>query len=93
MRSKSLDALFEKSALDSMEKRPLLPLNVGQVGLIGGSGLINGYVDCDRPHVIKGRIVKEIKRSENELEGTVTETRVNRMVFNILTPDGIKKLA
>lgn len=91
--SKSLDMLFEKSRLDAREKRPLLPLNVGQLGLIGGSGLINGYVDCDKPHIIKGRIVKEVKRSGNELEGAETETRVNRMVFNVLTPDGIKKLA
>lgn len=91
--SKSINMLFEKSRIDAMEKRPLLPLNLGQVGLIGGSGLINGYVDCDSPHIIKGRVIKEIKRRENEEQNTLTETRVNRMLFNILTPDGIKKLA
>ena len=62
--SKSINILFEKSRIDAMEKRPLLPLNLGQVGLIGGSGLINGYVDCDSPHIIKGRVIKEIKRRE-----------------------------
>ena len=36
--------LVEKNKLDSDNKRPLLPLNIGQVGLIGGSGLINGIV-------------------------------------------------
>lgn len=36
-------------------------------------------------------IIKEIMRREND--GTVTETRVNRMLFNILTPDGVKHLA
>ncbi|MDR3278389.1 MAG: DUF6094 domain-containing protein [Oscillospiraceae bacterium] len=92
-RSKSIEKLFEKSRLDAMEKRPLLPLNIGQVGLIGGSGLINGLVECDTPHVIKGRIVREIKRSLNEDETELTETRVNRMVFNILTPDGFRSLA
>ena len=76
-----------------MEKRPLLPLSLGQVGLIGGSGLINGYVACDNPHVIKGHVIKEIKRRENEDEGTVTETKVNRTLFNILTPEGVKHLA
>lgn len=91
--SKSIDALFEKSRIDAMEKRPLLPLNIGQVGLIGGSGLINGYVDCEHPHLIKGRIIKEIKYREDKEEGTRTETRTNRMLFNILTPDGIKNLA
>ena len=91
--SKSINMLFEKSRIDAMEKRPLLPLNLGQVGLIGGSGLINGYVDCDSPHIIKGRVIKEIKRRENEEQNTLTETRVNRMLFNVLTPDGLKKLA
>ena len=91
--SKSINVLFEKSRIDSMEKRPLLPLNIGQVGLIGGSGLINGYVDCDNPHIIKGRVIKEVKRRENEEMGTLTETRVNRMLFHILTPEGLKRLA
>ena len=92
-KSKSINMFFEKSKIDAIEKRPLLPLNIGQVGLIGGSGLINGYVDCDTPHIIKGRVIKEVKRRENEEEGTLTETRVNRMLFNILTPEGVKHLA
>lgn len=92
-KSKSVNMFFEKSRIDAVEKRPLLPLNVGQVGLIGGSGLINGYVDCESPHVIKGRIIKELKCREDTDAGTVTETRVNRMLFNILTPNGLKKLA
>ena len=91
--SNSVNMLFEKSKLDAMEKRPLLPLNVGQLGLIGGSGLINGYIDCDSPHVIKGRIIKEVRTRENEEMNTLTETRVNKMIFNILTPNGVKKLA
>ena len=63
------------------------------LALIGGSGLINGYIDCENPHVIKGRVIKEMKRFVNQKEGTVTETRINRMLFNILTPDGVKRLA
>ena len=92
-KSKSINILFEKSRIDAVEKRPLLPLNIGQVGLIGGSGLIKGYVDCENPHVIKGRIIKEVATRENDDLGTVTETRINRMLFNILTPDGLKRLA
>lgn len=91
--SKSIDMLFEKSRLEQMVHRPLLPLNLGQVGLIGGSGLINGYVECEEPHVIKGRVVKELISRENSDLGTVTETRVNKMIFNVLTPDGLKRLA
>jgi hypothetical protein len=93
--------LFEKNKLDSTVKRPLLPLNLGQVGLIGGSGLINGLVECDTPHIIKGRIVKEnaVSREENlNSEGeltstTVTETRSNKMIFNLLTPQGFLSLS
>lgn len=91
--SKSIDMLFEKSKIDAMEKRPLLPLNISQVGLIGGSGLINGYVECEKAHIIKGRVIKEIKKYEDENTNTMTETRVNRMLFNVLTPKGLKRLA
>lgn len=88
--SKSMDFLFEKSVLDAREKRPLLPLNTGQIGLIGGSGLINGYIDCDSPHILKGRIIKETKKYDNG--DTVSHTHVNKMVFNVLTPQGFKSL-
>ena len=88
-RSSSFTRMFEKSRLDTGMKRPLLPLNLGQVGLIGGSGLINGLVECDTPHIIKGRIVKEnnVSKEENvnsrgDLAGTtVYETRSNKMIF------------
>ncbi len=92
-KSKSINILFEKSKIDAIEKRPLLPLNVGQLGLIGGSGYINGYMDCENPHVIKGRVIKEISVKEDEEAMTVTETRRNRMLFNVLTPDGLMRLA
>jgi hypothetical protein len=100
-RSVSFSRLFEKNKLDSDAKRPLLPLNLGQVGLIGGSGLINGLVECDTPHIIKGRIVKEnsVNKEENlNIKGelistTVHETRSNKMIFNLLTPHGFLSLA
>ena len=63
------------------------------LALIGGSGLINGYVECEEPHVIKGRVVKELIYRENSNLGIATETRVNKMIFNVLTPDGLKRLA
>jgi hypothetical protein len=99
-KSKSFSKLFEKSQLDSLDKRPLLPLNIGQVGLIGGSGYINGLIECDTPHVIKGRIVKERITDETEnrnskeelISTTVRETIANKMIFNVLTPRGFKSL-
>lgn len=98
--SKSFTQIFEKNKIDTMEKRPLLPFGIGQIGLVGGSGLINGLVDCGAPHIIKGRIVKEtrIRREETlDLSGetaeTIYETNVNKMVFNILTPEGFRSLS
>jgi methylase of polypeptide subunit release factors len=92
--SKSIARLLERSELDSREKRPLLPLNVGQIGLIAGSGMINGLAKCESPHVIKGRIVKETVSSLDGSEdcGILTETHTNRMIFNILTPGGLRSL-
>jgi len=100
-KSTSFSRLFEKNKLDSIDKRPLLPLNLGQVGLIGGSGLINGLVECDTPHIIKGRIVKEniINMEDNlndrgDLISTIVyETSSNKMIFNLLTPQGFISLA
>ena len=99
-RSTSFSKLFEKNKLDATNKRPLLPLNIGQVGLIGGSGLINGLVECDTPHIIKGRIVKEnTSRGEENtndrgdtVSTTIYETRSNKMIFNLLTPQGFMSL-
>lgn len=83
-----------------MSKCPLLPLSIGQIGLIGGSGLINGLVDCDAPHIIKGRIVKVCSTREEETQNSkgdavteVHETISNKMIFNILTPQGFQSLS
>lgn len=99
--SKTLQALYSENELDNMQKQPLLPLSVGQVGLIGGSGLINGLAQCEHPHVIKGRIVKDIRirtevtkkdRMGNPIKSEQTETHVNKLIFNILTQQGFKSL-
>lgn len=98
--SKSFTQLFEKNKIDETERRPLLPLSIGQIGLIGGSGLINGLIAGDAPHIIKGRVVKETRvrqetslNSMGECVNEVHETRTNKMVFNILTPDGFRSLS
>lgn len=99
-RSKSFTQMMSRSELDSGVKRPLLPLSISQIGLIGGSGMINGLIECDTPHIIKGRIVKVV-RTENEEQFTpagkhmgseVKETISNKMIFNVLTPNGFKAL-
>lgn len=93
--------LRAKSELDSIQKRPLLPLSIGQIGLIGGSGMINGLIECDTPHIIKGRIVKvkNVEREEqfdrhgNHSGAEVREVISNKMIFNVLTPDGFLALS
>ena len=89
-----------KSSLDRADKHPLLPLSIGQIGLVGGSGMINGLIECDTPHIIKGRIIK-VKTEEREEKfssrgihtgAEVKEVISNKMVFNVLTPKGFKSL-
>ena len=101
-RSDSIQRMMNaKSELDRGTKHPLLPLSIGQIGLVGGSGMINGLIECDTPHVIKGRIVK-VKNTEREelftFEGEhkgaeIKETISNKMIFNVLTPQGFRSLA
>ena len=95
-KSKSIDRLFENRALDNRPRQPLLPLNVSQIGLVGASGMMNGLVECDTPHVIKGRIVKETKTKIGEENACgkmeIREITSNKLVFNILTPQGYRSL-
>ena len=89
--SDSLDILFESSQLENRTRNPLLPLNLSQIGLVGASGLMNGLVDCEHPHVIKGRIVREKKQKNipTDREGVtqISEVESNKIIFNILTQD------
>ena len=99
--SHSLETLLEKNKLDDRERHPLLPLKISQIGLIGGSGLINGLVEGEHPHIIKGRVVKSLKKTQDVIHRDslnrpdviqCSETRSNKLVFNILTPDGFRSL-
>lgn len=95
-KSKSTERLFEDRTLDTRKRQPLLPFNLSQVGLVGASGMMNGLVSCDIPHVIKGRIVKEKKTkigTEDEHGKTeVKEITSNKLIFIVLTPTGLIQL-
>ena len=99
--SAGFDRLLARSKLDSDPKCPPKHLTIAQVGLIGGSGLINGLMECDYPHIIKGRIVKERRTTSTEnrspsgglISTEYQETVSNRMIFNLLTPNGFLSLA
>ncbi len=99
-RCDSFAQLMARSELDKGVKRPLLPLSISQIGLIGGSGMINGLIQCDTPHIIKGRIIK-VTRTESEaryaangkhIGSEIHETISNKMIFNVLTPHGFRAL-
>lgn len=99
-KSDSFAQMMSRSELDSGVKRPLLPLSISQIGLIGGSGMINGLIACDTPHIIKGRIVKVVRTESEEkfnyrgdhMGSEIKETISNKMIFNVLTPNGFKAL-
>lgn len=95
-RSNSIERLFPISRLDKCERQPLLPLNLSQIGLVGASGMMNGLVKCDTPHIIKGRIVKEKKSRvgpEDEYgKIELKEITSNKLIFNLLTQTGFKSL-
>ena len=99
-RCDSFAQLMARSELDKGVKRPLLPLSISQIGLIGGSGMINGLIECDTPHIIKGRIIKVIRTESEEQYATngnhigteIRETITNKMIFNVLTPHGFRAL-
>ncbi|RKJ83013.1 class I SAM-dependent methyltransferase [Butyricicoccus sp. 1XD8-22] len=98
--AKAGSILQKQSGLDGGDKRPPLPLTISQIGLIGGSGLINGLIDCDTPHIIKGRIIKSqttekeaLMTAKDEAYGEhVRETHSSKMIFNLLTADGFQTL-
>lgn len=101
-RSGTIQARLRVSLLDNAGKRPLLPFSLPQVGLVGGSGCINGYAGGKAPHIIKGRIIKNpvvrdnVLREDKQKRPTHIQrevTHTNRLVFNILTPEGFRRLS
>lgn len=99
-RCDSFKHLMSRSELDHGVKHPPLPLSISQIGLVGGSGMFNGLMACESPHIIKGRIVKVMRKestprfgaSGNRLGTEVRETITNKMIFNVLTPKGFRSL-
>lgn len=82
--------------LDQNIKNPLLPFNIGQLGLVLTSGCLDGIVDegDGHSHLIKGRVSKYTQEVEVEKDGNVevTETTVNKVEINVLLPNGEFKI-
>ena len=83
--------------LSEHAKQPLLPFNVGQLGLVLTSGCLDGVIQegDGHCHAVKGRVIKKVDSvndidiSANQIE--VTETTSNRVEINAFLPDGTYK--
>lgn len=79
------------------KSRPLLPFNIGQLGLILTSGCLDGIVDEGNGfcHAVKGRVVKKTDTVENIDTHThqvqVVNTINNRVEISVFLPDGTYK--
>ena len=95
-KSRSVDDMLCRPDAAQEARRPLLPLNLSQIGLIGASGQLDGLIDDDTlPHVIKGCIIRN--KSTEHLsadEDVVREKEVysNKLIMNVLAPDGFHSL-
>lgn len=75
------------------KRKPLLPFNLGQLGLILTSGCLDGVVKEENgtSHIVKGRVEKRILKNEGEDDkGNKTEklTYINKVEINVLLPNG-----
>lgn len=89
------DQQVEKLAENT--KTPLLPFNVGQLGLILTSGCLDGVIDEGNGfyHAVKGRVIKK-RDTSNEVSAergriNTTEVTSNRVEINAFLPDGTYK--
>lgn len=93
--SRSMDGMFCRPAEAAGARHPLLPLNLSQIGLVGASGMLNGLVQGTPPHIVKGCMVKNKTTAVlSEDEDAVREQEItsNKLIFNILAPDGFHSL-
>ena len=79
--------------LVTKDQSPLLPFNIGQVGLVLTSGCLDGVIEEMEGinHVIKGMTTKVISTNREDLDDNTikcTETINNQVKINVFTADG-----
>jgi hypothetical protein len=87
---------FMDAQLDPLvvkDQSPLLPFNIGQVGLVLTSGCLDGVIEEMEGinHVIKGMTTKVVSTNREDLEDNkikCTETINNQVKINVFTADG-----
>lgn len=93
--SGALDTFFEEQKVEKIGEsttRPLLPFNIGQVGLVLTSGCLDGIIDegDGHYHLVKGKVSKKRERKREVSDGVCNEqeTISNRVEINVLLPNG-----
>ena len=84
---------------DNNKKQPLLPFNLGQLGLVLTSGDLDGIIEEEsgHKHIIKGRVIKSTEQQEDEIDEDkdtleTSEVSYNRVEINIFLGDGTHKI-
>lgn len=90
-----INHFLEKQKVDKIHentKRPLLPFNVGQIGLVLTSGCLDGIIDegDGHYHLVKGRVSKKSQVTRETSDGTMQEREVvsNKVEINVILPNG-----
>lgn len=90
-----MESFFKKQEVDNNKQsaRPLMPFNMGQIGLVLTSGCLDGTVEEyeGQYHTIKGMVTKirhNTTSNDTSNEEVNIETISNKVQINIVTPDG-----
>lgn len=93
--SDCIDNFFEKQKVIKIHEstiEPLLPFNVGQIGLVLTSGCLDGIIEegDGHSHLVKGRVAKKTEIDRKVLGDKVEEieTCSNKVEINVLLPNG-----
>lgn len=93
--SNCIDTFFEKQKITKIHENtiePLLPFNIGQIGLVLTSGCLDGIIDegDGHCHLVKGKVSKkvDIDRTISGNNVEEVETSSNKVEINVLLPNG-----
>lgn len=93
--SGALEEMFANQHVEKIGEsstRPLLPFNIGQIGLVLTSGCLDGIIDegDGHYHLVKGQVSKKSDIESSVSNGTIDETEIvsNRVEINIMLPNG-----
>ena len=89
-----LNTFLKKQEIEENKQsaQPLMPFNMGQIGLVLTSGCLDGVVEEyeGQYHAIKGMVTK-IRHEDTDVDNdqeTTIETISNKVQINIVAPDG-----